>query len=61
MKNRIVFYIADKIEANLIEHLNGKSRKYNKNKFSFPNDDTALTSVYLVLREAKKWIMPISN
>lgn len=48
--------------TNLIENLNGKIRKYTKNKLSFPNDDAVLKSVYLALREAsKKWTMPIRN
>src|SRR5690606_1186683 len=47
--------------TNLIENLNGKIRKYTKNKLSFPNDDV-IKSVYLALREAsKKWTMPIRN
>lgn len=40
--------------ANLIETLNGKIRKYTKNKLSFPGDDAVLKSVYLALREASK-------
>lgn len=48
--------------TNLIENLNGKIRKYTKNKLSFPNDEAVLKSVYLALREAsKKWTMPIRN
>jgi transposase-like protein len=48
--------------TNLIENLNGKIRKYTKNKMSFPTDDAVLKSVYLALREAtKKWSMPIQN
>ncbi len=48
--------------TNLIENLNGKIRKYTKNKMSFPTDDAVLKSVYLALREAtKKWTMPIRN
>lgn len=48
--------------TNLIENINGKIRKYTKNKLSFPNDDAVLKSVYLALREAiKKWTMPIRN
>jgi len=48
--------------ANLIENLNGKIRKYTKNKMSFPNDEAVLKSVFLALREAtKKWTMPIQN
>ena len=48
--------------TNLIENLNGKIRKYTKNKLSFPTDDAVMKSVYLAIREAtKKWIMPIRN
>ena len=48
--------------TNLIENLNGKIRKYTKNKLSFPTDDAVKKSVYLALREAtKKWSMPIRN
>ncbi len=48
--------------TNLIENLNGKIRKYTKNKLSFPNDEAVLKSVYLAVREAsKKWTMPIRN
>ena len=48
--------------TNLIENLNGKIRKYTKNKLSFPTDDYVIKSVYLALREAtKKWSMPIRN
>ena len=48
--------------TNLIENLNGKIRKYTKNKLSFPTDEAVLKSVFLALREAtKKWIMPIPN
>jgi len=48
--------------TNLIENLNGKIRKYTKNKLSFPTDKAVLKSVYLALREVtKKWTMPIRN
>jgi transposase-like protein len=48
--------------TNLIENLNGKIRKYTKNKLSFPTDEAVLKSVYLALREAtRKWSMPIQN
>ena len=48
--------------TNLIENLNGKIRKYTKNKLSFPTDEAVLKSVFLALREAsKKWTMPIQN
>ena len=48
--------------TNLIENLNGKIRKYTKNKLSFPTDEAVKKSVFLALREAtKKWTMPIAN
>lgn len=48
--------------TNLIENLNGKIRKYTKNKLSFPTDDAVMKSVYLAVREAtKKWTMPVRN
>jgi transposase-like protein len=48
--------------TNLIENLNGKIRKYTKNKMSFPTDDAVLKSVFLALTEAtKKWTMPIRD
>ena len=48
--------------TNLIENLNGKIRKYTKNKMSFPTDEAVLKSVYLAIKEAtKKWNMPIRN
>lgn len=48
--------------TNLIENLNGKIRKYTKNKLSFPTDEAVMKSVYLAVREAtKKWFMPIRN
>lgn len=48
--------------TNLIENLNGKIRKYTKNKLSFPTDDAVLKSTYLAVREAtKKWSKPIKN
>ncbi|MXV39407.1 IS256 family transposase, partial [Flavobacteriaceae bacterium Ap0902] len=48
--------------TNLIENLNGKIRKYTKNKMSFPTDEAVNKSVYLALREAtKKWSMPVRN
>ena len=31
--------------TNLIENLNGKIRKYTKNKLSFPTDDSVMKSV----------------
>lgn len=48
--------------TNVIENLNGKIRKYTKNKLSYPTDDAVLKSVYLAIHEAtKKWTMPIRN
>lgn len=48
--------------TNLIENLNGKIRKYTKNKLSFPNDDALKKSVYLAIVEIeKKWYQPIWN
>lgn len=48
--------------TNLIENLNGKIRKYTKNKLSFPTDESVMKSVYLAVREVtKKWSMPIQN
>ena len=48
--------------TNLIENLNGKIRKYTKNKLSFPTDKAVIKSVYLALREtSKKWAQPIRN
>ena len=48
--------------TNLIENLNGKIRKYTKNKLSYPTDDAVIKSVFLALREStKKWTMPIRN
>jgi len=48
--------------TNLIENLNGKIRKYTKNKLSFPTDDAVMKSVYLSVKEvSKKWTQPIRN
>ena len=48
--------------TNVIENLNGKIRKYTRNKLSFPTDDALLKSVYLAINEStKKWTMPIKN
>ena len=48
--------------TNLIENLNGKIRKYTKNKQSFPTDEAVVKSVFLALREAtKKWTTPIRH
>ena len=48
--------------TNLIENLNGKIRKYTKNKMSFPTDDAVKKSVYLAINEAtRRWTQPIRN
>jgi transposase-like protein len=48
--------------TNLIENLNGKIRKYTKNKLSYPTDDAVMKSTYLAIREAtKKWSLPIRD
>lgn len=48
--------------TNVIENMNGKIRKYTKNKLSFPNDDAVKKTVYLSLMEIqKKWSYPINN
>jgi transposase-like protein len=48
--------------TNTIENLNGKIRKYTKNKLSFPTDEAVMKSVFLAVSEAtKKWSMPIRN
>lgn len=48
--------------TNLIENLNGKIRKYTKNKMVFSTDDALKKSVYLSLMQiTKKWTQPIHN
>ncbi|MCF1753389.1 IS256 family transposase [Mariniradius sediminis] len=48
--------------TNIIENLNGKVRKYTKNKLSYPTDEAVLKSVFLAVIEAtKKWTMPIRD
>jgi transposase-like protein len=48
--------------TNLIENLNGKIRKYTKNKMSYPTDDAVMKSVFLALSEStRKWNKPIKN
>lgn len=48
--------------TNLIENLNGKVRKYTKNKLSFPTDEALKKSVYLALMQiSNKWTQPIQN
>ncbi len=48
--------------TNLVENLNGKIRKFTKNKLSYPTDQAVLKSVFLAIREVtKKWTQPVSN
>ena len=48
--------------TNIIENLNGKIRKYTKNKLSYPTDEAVLKSFFLAVMEAtKKWTMPIRD
>ena len=48
--------------TNIVENLNGKIRKYTKNKMSFPTEDALKKSIYLSIREiTKKWTMPIRD
>lgn len=48
--------------TNIIENLNGKIRKYTRNKMSFPDDQAVMKAVYLALREiTKKWTMAARN
>jgi putative transposase len=48
--------------TNLIKNLNGKIRKYAKNKLSFQTDDAVLKSVYLAfIKATTKRSMPIQN
>ena len=48
--------------TNLIENLNGKFRKYTKNKMSFPTDKALKKSVYLAVFEiTKEWTRPIRD
>ena len=48
--------------TNIIENLNGKIRKYTKNKMSFPTDEAVMKSVFLAVNEVtKKWTMPIRD
>jgi putative transposase len=48
--------------TNIIENLNGKIRKYTKNKLSYPNDEAVLKSVFLAVMEpTKRWTMPIRD
>lgn len=48
--------------TNIIENLNGKIRKYTKNKLSYPTDEAVMKSVFLAVQEVtKRWVMPIRN
>lgn len=48
--------------TNIIENLNGKIRKYTRNKMSFPTDEALMKSVFLALNEStNKWTMPIRD
>lgn len=48
--------------TNLIENLNGKIRKYTKNKLSYPTDEAVLKSTYLAIMEvSKKWTQQIKD
>ncbi len=48
--------------TNIIENLNGKIRKYTKNKLSYPTDEAVLKFVFLAVMEAtKKWTLPIRD
>jgi|SRR5690606_3651631 len=48
--------------TNIIENLNGKIRKYTKNKLSYPTDEAVMKSVFLAVQEVtKRWTMPIRN
>jgi len=48
--------------TNIIENLNGKIRKYTKNKMSYPTDEAVMKSVFLAVQEiTKKWTMPIRD
>jgi transposase-like protein len=42
--------------------LNGKIRKYTKNKMAFPTDQALKKAVYLaIIQVTKKWSKPIRN
>lgn len=48
--------------TNAIESLNSVIRKAIKNRKIFPNDASALKTIYLAVKQAaKKWTMPIAN
>ena len=45
-----------------MENLNGKIRKYTKNKLSFPTDEAVMKAVYLAIRQStNKWTMAQRN
>lgn len=46
----------------MIENLNGMTRKYTKNRLSFPTNEAVMKSVCLAIQETtKKWTRPILN
>jgi len=48
--------------TNIIEGLNRGIRKYTKTKTIFPNEKSALKSIYLAIEQIqKKWTMPVRN
>jgi transposase-like protein len=48
--------------TNVIENLNGKIRKYTKNKLSFPTDEAVIKAVYLAIRQSTyKWTVAQRN
>lgn len=48
--------------TNIIENLNGKIKKYIKNKLSFPTEDAVRKSAWLASQEIeKRWMAPILN
>ena len=48
--------------TNMIENLNGMTRKYTKNRLSFPTNEAVMKSVCLAIQETtKKWTRPILN
>jgi transposase-like protein len=51
-QERMYFAVGLLYTTNVIENLNGKIRKYTKNKMSFPTDDAVLKAVYLSIHEA---------
>ena len=48
--------------TNAIESVNSSLRKFTKNRNSFPNDESVIKLLYLVLQNImKKWTMPIRD